>query len=127
MPRCGMVDGSPALRRGCVLARQGEKSREVAVYDLDQRRLIDAEIARRAGDFVGRSVRAGKPFYVYVSFTLVHFPALPKPRFADKTGHGDFADCLAEMETNVGRIFDAVDELKVRDNTIFVFTSDNGP
>jgi arylsulfatase len=107
--------------------RKGEQSRDVAIYDLNQRRLIDAEITRRTVDFMGRSVRAGKPFYAYVPFTLVHFPALPNPKFAGKTGHGDFADCLAEMDANVGRILDAVDELKIRDNTIFVFTSDNGP
>jgi arylsulfatase len=107
--------------------RKGEKSREVAVYDLDQRRLIDAEITRRTIDFMKRSVAAGKPFYAYVPFTLVHFPALPNPQYAGKTGHGDFADSLAEMDANVGRILDAVDELQIRDNTIFVFTSDNGP
>jgi arylsulfatase len=107
--------------------RKGEKSRDVAVYDLDQRRLIDAETTHRTIDFMKRSVQAKKPFYTYVPFTLVHFPALPNPKFAGKTGHGDFADCLAEMDANVGRILDAVDELAIRDNTIFVFTSDNGP
>jgi arylsulfatase len=107
--------------------RKGEKSRDVAVYDLDQRRLIDAEITRRTVDFLRRSVSSGKPFYAYVPFTLVHFPALPNPKFAGKTGHGDFADCLAEMDTNVGRILAAVDDLNIRDNTIFVFASDNGP
>ena len=54
------------------------------------------------------------------------FP-LPNPEFGGKTGHGDFADSLAEMDTNVGRILDAVDALQIRDNTIFVFASDNGP
>ena len=53
--------------------RKGEKSRELAVYDLDQRRLIDAEITRRTIDFMQRSVQSGKPFYAYVPFTLVHF------------------------------------------------------
>jgi arylsulfatase A-like enzyme len=107
--------------------RKGEKSREVAVYDLDQRRLIDAEITRRTIDFMQRSVQAGKPFYAYVPFTLVHVPALPEPNFAGQTGHGDFADCLAEMDAHVGEILDAVDALKIRDKTIFIFTSDNGP
>jgi arylsulfatase A-like enzyme len=107
--------------------RKGEKSRQLAVYDLEQRRLIDAEITRRAIDFMQRSVHAGKPFYAYVPFTLVHVPALPNPKFAGKTGHGDFADCLAEMDAHVGEILDAIDELKIRDNTIFIFTSDNGP
>jgi arylsulfatase len=76
---------------------------------------------------VQRSVRAGKPFYAYVPFTLMHFPTLPHPQFAGKTGYGEFADSLAEMDAHVGEILDAVDALGIRDNTIFVFASDNGP
>src|SRR4029079_2693085 len=53
--------------------RKGEKSRNVAVYDFEQRRLIVAEMTWRAIDFMKRSVTAGKPFYAYVPFTLVHF------------------------------------------------------
>jgi hypothetical protein len=107
--------------------RKGEKSRELAVYDLDQRRLIDAEITRRTIDFMRRGVLSGKPFYAYVPFTHVHFPTLPNPQFAGKTGFGDFPDALAEMEAHVGEILDAVDDLRIRDNTVVVFTSDNGP
>lgn len=107
--------------------RKGEAGRELEIYDLNQRRLIDAEITRRTIDFMRRSTQAGKPFYAYVPFTLVHVPALPNPQFAGKTGHGDFADCLAEMDVRVGEILDEVENLKIRDNTIFIFTSDNGP
>jgi arylsulfatase A-like enzyme len=107
--------------------RKGEKSRAVAVYDLDQRRLIDAEITRRAIDFMKRSVSAGRPFYAYVPYTQVHFPTLPNPAFAGKTGFGDFPDALAEMDAHVGELLDAVDQLGIHDNTIVVFTSDNGP
>jgi arylsulfatase len=107
--------------------RKGGKSRELAVYDLEQRRLIDAEITRRTIDFMRRSVKAGKPFYAYVPFTLVHFPSLPNPKFAGKTGFGDFPDCLAEMDAHVGEILDAIDELGMSANTIVVYTSDNGP
>lgn len=107
--------------------RKGERSKELEVYDLEQRRLIDAEITRRTIDFMKRSVQSSKPFYAYVPFTLMHFPTLPNPKFAGKTGFGDFPDSLAEMDANVGEILDAVDELGVRDNTIVIFTSDNGP
>jgi arylsulfatase A-like enzyme len=107
--------------------RKGEKSKEGAVYDLDQRRLIDAEITRRTIEFMTRSVSAGKPFYVYVPFTLVHFPTLPNAKFAGTTGFGDFPDALAEMDAHVGEIVDAIDHLKIRNDTIVVFTSDNGP
>jgi len=107
--------------------RKGQQSRDVVLYDLEQRRLIDAELTRRMIDFMQRSVKAGKPFYAYVTFTLVHFPTLPNPKFAGDTGHGEFADSLAEMDAHVGDILDAVDALGIRDDTIFVFTSDNGP
>jgi len=107
--------------------KKGQKSHDVAIYDLDQRRQIDAEVTRRTIDFIKRSAAARKPFYVYVPFTLVHFPALPSRNFAGKTGNGDWADVLAEIDSNVGEILDAVDGSGIRDNTIFVFTSDNGP
>jgi arylsulfatase len=107
--------------------RKGEKSRTLQVYDLEQRRLIDAEITRRTIDFMKRSVSANKPFYAYVPFTQPHFPTLPHPDFAGKTGNGDFADAVAEMDFHVGQLLDSVDALGVRGNTIVVFTSDNGP
>lgn len=107
--------------------RKGEKSREGDLYDIEKRRLIDSEITERTIDFMKRSTQAGKPFYAYVPFTLVHFPALPNPKFAGKTGFGDFPDALTEMDAHVGEIIDAIDELKIRDDTILVFTSDNGP
>ena len=107
--------------------RKGEKSRDLGVYDLEQRRLIDTEITRRTIDFMKRNATSGKPFYAYVPFTLVHFPTLPNPKFAGKTGFGDFPDALSEMDAHVGEILDAIDTLNIRDNTIVVFTSDNGP
>lgn len=107
--------------------KKGENSRDVAVYDLDQRRLIDAEITRRTIDFMKRNTAANKPFYLYVPFTLVHLPTLPNRKFEGKTGYGDFPDALAEMDSHVGEILDAIDTLNIRDNTIVVFTSDNGP
>lgn len=107
--------------------RKGEPSRDLALYDLEQRRQIDAEATRRTIAFMQRSVKAKQPFYAYVPLTQVHFPTLPNRRFAGTTGHGDFADALAEMDAHVGEILDAVDALDIRDNTIVVFTSDNGP
>lgn len=80
--------------------RKGERSRELVVYDLDQRRLIDTEITRRTVDFMKRSVASGKPFYAYVPLTQVHFPTLPHPKFAGTTGFGDFPDALAEMDAH---------------------------
>jgi hypothetical protein len=64
---------------------KGEDARDVAVYDLKERRLTDEEIKRRTIDFMKRSVASRKPFYAYVPYTLVHFPTLPNPKFAGKS------------------------------------------
>jgi arylsulfatase A-like enzyme len=107
--------------------RKGEPSREVGVYDLAQRRLIDAEITRRTIAFMERQTRDKKPYFAYATLTQPHLPTLPNPSFAGKTGHGDWADMLAEMDANVGQMLDALDRFGGRDNTIVIFASDNGP
>jgi arylsulfatase A-like enzyme len=107
--------------------RKGEKSRDVRVYDLEQRRLMDAEITRRTVSFMERQTQAKKPFFAYATLTQPHLPTLPNPAFAGKTGNGDWADMLAEMDANVGQMLDAVDRLGIRDTTIVIFASDNGP
>ena len=56
----------------------------------------------------------------------MHYPTLPSAEFKGRTGNGDWADCLAQMDHNVGRLVDTVERLGLRDDTIIVFTSDNG-
>lgn len=106
---------------------KGQKTRQVEVYDLNSRRRIDAEITRRAIDFMQRNVKASQPFFAYIPFTLVHYPTLAHPDFAGKTGYGEFADSLAEMDHRAGQVLDAIQQLGIADNTLVVFTSDNGP
>ncbi|MGB9433858.1 MAG: arylsulfatase [Candidatus Acidiferrum sp.] len=108
-------------------ARKGEPARDIGVLDVDNRRTMEAEITKHAVDFIKRNANTGKPFYAYVSFSLVHMPTLPNLEFAGKTGNGDWADCLAEMDYRTGQILDAIKEAGIEDNTIVVFTSDNGP
>jgi arylsulfatase len=107
--------------------RKGEPSRNVTVYDLQQRPLLDGEITKRTIAFMKQSVAEKKPFYAYVPMTQVHLPTTPHPEFAGKTGNGDFADSMVETDHRLGQILDTIDELDIRDDTIVVFTSDNGP
>jgi arylsulfatase len=67
------------------------------VYDVEQRRLIDAEITRRAIAFIERQTQASKPFFACATLTQPHLPTLPHPAFAGKTGNGAGADMLAEL------------------------------
>ncbi|MCM3869205.1 MAG: arylsulfatase [Pyrinomonadaceae bacterium] len=106
--------------------KRGEKSVALKDYDIVQRRLIDAEITKRSVGFMERQAKAGKPFFMYASLTQPHLPTEPNTSFKGKTGNGDWADMLAEMDSNVGQMLDAVDKLGIADNTIVIFTSDNG-
>ena len=106
--------------------RKGEPSHEVADYDLAMRAEIDMEITDRTIAFMTRAVDADTPFYAYVPYTLVHYPTIPSQEFKGRTGNGDWADCLAEIDSNVGRLLDTVDALGLRDDTIVIFTTDNG-
>jgi arylsulfatase len=58
--------------------------------------------------------------------TQIHFPTLTHPDFIGKTGAGDIADAMAELDYNVGRILDAIDKLGVGRNTIVFWCTDNG-
>jgi arylsulfatase A-like enzyme len=107
--------------------RKGEGARPLEVYDLEARRRMDSELTLRSIDFMRRSTNHGKPFFAYVPLTQPHFPTLPDPSFAGRTGAGDYADVIAETDHHVGEIVDAVTELGIEKDTIVIFTSDNGP
>ena len=107
--------------------RKGEKVRNVALYDLEMRRRIDADLVAHTNDFMRRQVSLRKPFFVFVPLTQVHFPTLPNHEFAGKTGAGDFADAMVELDYRVGQILDQIAALGIADSTIVFFGSDNGP
>ena len=59
--------------------------------------------------------------------TQLHYPTIPHHDFAGKTGAGDFADSLAEMDARVGQVIDFIENSGLSENTVFIFASDNGP
>ena len=107
--------------------RAGEPARKLETYDLEMRRRIDAELVRRTNDFMRRQAGAKRPFFAYVPLTQLHFPTLPHRDFAGRTGAGDFADSMAEMDHRVGQVLDEIDALGIANDTVVFFGSDNGP
>ena len=96
-------------------------------FDLEMRRRIDGDLTRKSYEYMCRMATSDKPFFLYVPLTQMHFPTLPHRDFAGRTGHGDFADSLVELDARVGQMLDTLDECGASDNTVFIFASDNGP
>lgn len=108
-------------------SKKGKKPKKVKVYDLEYRPLIDRDLTDKAMDFMESSVKADKPFFVYLPYTATHFPTMPHPEFKGKTGNGPWADLLAQIDAYTGELLKKIDDLKVAENTLFIFTADNGP
>ena len=108
-------------------SKKGETPRKVRPYRLDYRPLIDRDLTDKALDFMDRQAKAKKPFFVYLPYTATHFPTMPHPDYDGKTGNGAWADLLLQIDDYTGELLDKIDELGVADNTIFIFTADNGP
>ncbi|MBM3341419.1 MAG: arylsulfatase [Betaproteobacteria bacterium] len=108
-------------------ARRGEPAQNVAVYDLELRRKIDSQLIERSIDFMSRQHKAGKPFFAYVPLTQLHYPTIPHHDFSGKSGAGDFADAMIEMDYRVSQVYDFINFSGLGENTVFIFASDNGP
>jgi arylsulfatase A-like enzyme len=87
---------------------------------------VEEEFVERAVDFMDRSVAAGKPFFLWFNPTRMHVWTHLSPKWADKSGYGLFADGMMELDWEVGELLKQVDDLGIADNTIVIFTTDNG-
>ena len=79
----------------------------------------------KAVGFIER--QRARPFFLYFALHDPHVPRVPHPRFVGRTSLGPRGDAIAEADWSVGQILDTLDRLKLADNTIVIFTSDNGP
>jgi arylsulfatase A-like enzyme len=87
---------------------------------------IDTELVRRSNDFMDRSVKANKPFFLWHNATRMHVWTHLSPKWQNKSGFGLYADGMMELDWEVGEILKKIDDLGIADNTIVMFTSDNG-
>lgn len=90
---------------------------------------IDDDIAARSVEYIEKQHKAGKPFFVWVNFTHMHFRTHAKPESVGQAGRwlGPYADVMVDHDKNVGSVLKKIDELGIGDNTIVIYTTDNGP
>jgi len=88
-----------------------------------------ASLTRRYTDKGIEFIKANKdrPFLLYLAHTMVHSVIDASPEFKGKSKGGLYSDCVEEIDFHTGRLLDAIDELGLRDNTMVIFTTDNGP
>jgi arylsulfatase A-like enzyme len=94
---------------------------------LDVRRDCDLDYLGRCGAFIRAQVAADTPFFVYFNHSLMHMPVIPRTEFIGRSGQGDWADALLELDADFGTLLDLLDELGIAANTVVVFAGDNGP
>ncbi|SFN43056.1 arylsulfatase [Variovorax sp. OV329] len=87
---------------------------------------VDDVLVQRSLDFMDRSVKAGKPFFLWHNSTRMHSFTHLSPKWENKSGYGLYADGMAQLDDIVGSLLKKIDALGIADNTIVVFTSDNG-
>lgn len=94
------------------------------VQPADQQRMT-REFTERAVGFIKQ--HADKPFFLYLPHPMVHVPLYAGDDFRGKSGKGIFADVVMEIDWSVGQVLDAIKSIGADENTLVVFTSDNGP
>jgi arylsulfatase len=87
---------------------------------------VDEEFLGAALDFMDRKTKEGGPWLCYMNTTRMHIFTHLKPESVGKTGHGLYPDGMVELDGYVGQLLKKLDDLGVADNTIVVFTTDNG-
>jgi arylsulfatase A-like enzyme len=87
---------------------------------------VEGDLLQRSLDFMGRANAANKPFFLWHNTTRMHVWTHLSDRWKDKTKYGLYTDGMAELDYVVGELLKKLDELGIADNTIVIFTTDNG-
>jgi arylsulfatase len=87
---------------------------------------IDAEVLDKSLDFIEQAVEDDQPFFVWFNSTRMHVFTHLSPEAEGVTGQGIYADGMAEHDGHVGQLLDKLDELGITENTIVMYSTDNG-
>jgi arylsulfatase A-like enzyme len=97
----------------------------------ERARWVDEDMAdvltNEAVSYLEERKKAGGPFFLYFATHDIHVPRVPHPRFSGKSGMGPRGDAILQLDDCVGRLLDTLDRLGLADETLVIFTSDNGP
>jgi arylsulfatase A-like enzyme len=121
----------PAFRkqygpRGVIKSYADGKIEDTGPLNTARMPTVDEEFLGAAKDFIGRQAKASKPFFVWFNTTRMHVFTHLKPASLGKTGKGIEADGMVEHDGMIGELLQQLDDLGIADNTIVLYTTDNG-
>ena len=122
--RDGKITGHPLGSQEALKFPRFMRPGELAA-DLKPEDVLD-DLVRQAAEFVKRSSSGLKPFLLYLPLTAPHKPVWPAQRFEGKTDLGPYGDFITHVDAAVGEVLRAIEQAGVEDNTLVIFTSDNG-
>ena len=102
------------------------RNEECIEFPADQR-TITKRFATEGIKFMSESVKEGKPFFLYLANSMPHTPLFVSEDFDGKSAGGLYGDVIEEIDHNVGRVLDHIKKLNIEENTLVIFSSDNGP
>ena len=85
------------------------------------------ELTRHATQWIDDTAKTQKPFFLYFALTSPHYPVVPAPAFIGKSKAGAYGDFVHQTDWSIGQVLEALKRNNVADNTLVIFTSDNGP
>jgi len=97
---------------------------DVVAFRVDQH-FTTKTYTEKACDFIER--HAGAPFYLYLAHSMPHVPIYASPEFEGRSGKGLYTDVIEEIDWSVGEVLASLEEQNILENTLVVFSSDNGP
>lgn len=112
--------------RGVIKSTADGKIEDTGPLNSKRMETIDEEFLAAAKDFIQRQAKADKPFFTWFNSTRMHVFTHLKKESLGKTGMGIHADGMLEHDGHVGQLLDLLDELKIADDTIVIYSTDNG-
>lgn len=95
-------------------------------FGRERQRTLDQEVLEKSKRFIRDAVSEDKPFFVWHNTTRMHYRTNLSDEYEGVTGYGLYADGMKELDDDVGELLDLLDELGVADNTMVMFSTDNG-
>jgi arylsulfatase len=114
--------------RGVLHSFAGGKIEDTGPLTKKRMETIDDEITDNALRFIADTSKGDKPFFVWYNTTAMHFRTHPAPKHLGKSGGGGFYnDVMVAHDENIGKLLKQLDDLGIADNTIVMYSTDNGP